>query len=635
MQSMSLSTGDFSVILLYFAVSIGLGLFLSRRGGKSLSEYFLSGRSVPWWLVGTGMVATTFAADTPLFITGVIGTSGISGNWVWWSAAAGGMLTVFFFARLWRRAGVLTDLEFIEIRYTGRAASILRGFKSIYFGLFINCIVMGWVNLAMLGIMRILFPEVDGQLAVTICALVTLAYVAISGLWGVMIADAFQFTVALGGCILLAVFAVQHPRIQAAGGLNAALPAPVYDFLPHFSDTNFWPEQAVPASDVSNAEEEPNIINEANATNEANAADETNTNDGNGLQRIDLWSFLAFILIQWWASWYPGAEPGGGGYIAQRIMSARNERHGLLATLWFVVAHYCVRSWPWIVGAIVAVALYPELNGAEREAAYIRLIGDVLPSPLRGLLIAAFLGAYMSTISTHLNWGSSYLINDFYRRFAVKDRNESHYISVSRVTTIGLMLVSLLVSFYVFESIKDAWLFLLSCTAGMGAILILRWYWWRVNAWSEIASMLIPVAVVTGLEVAYKLGIPRIPEPKNLFIIVPITLLLTLLVLFLTPAEPDKHLAQFFERVRPAGPGWKHIARRFQLKAQGSLWRPFLGWILGTVLVYAGLFLPGAIILGRFLPAMVAAVCLSVAVVGLIFVIRAEFSGDVTAEDSR
>lgn len=600
---MIFTAGDIAVIIIYFAISLGVGMLVSRRASGSLVNYFLSGRSAPWWLVGTGMVATTFGADTPLWVAGKVASHGISGNWLWWSAAAGGTLTVFFFARLWRRAGVLTDLEFIELRYGGPSASFLRGFKAIYFGIFMNCVVMGWVNLAMLKIMTVIFPEVaHPELLVVAVALLTLGYVTVSGLWGVMVADAFQFTVALGGCVVLAVFAVQHPAITSAGGLEAALPAGMLDFFPDFSGFAATDEGLLSGS-------------QSPATGEGDASV--------GLARIAQTAFFAYLLVQWWASWYPGQEPGGGGYIAQRIMSAKDERNSVLATLWFVVAHYCIRSWPWVIAGLAAVAIYPNIAAEEREASFVYLIRDVLPSPIRGLLIAAFLGAYMSTLSTHLNWGSSYVVNDFYRRFLRAERsdhsqeeNDRHYISISRLTTVVLAVISLVVSFTVMDSIQGAWNFLLSITGGMGFILILRWYWWRINAAAEITSMVAPLAAIGGFALIQQLWpaihIPGAPE--NLYVIVPLSIFITLCVMFLTKPESQDRLQSFYKRVRPSGPGWRAITG----ESTGSLSWLFAGWIAATVLVYSVLFAVGSLIFARYTQAA----CLIVAALVSVLIVR-------------
>ncbi len=588
---MHFSSGDLIVIVLYFAVSLGAGILRSRRASSSLTDYFLSGRSAPWWLVGTGMVATTFAADTPLWVAGKVGSHGISGNWLWWSAAAGGMLTVFFFARLWRRAGVLTDLEFIELRYGGRTASFLRGFKAIYFGVFMNCIVLGWVNLAMLKIVGVFFPEIaHPEWIVTGIALATLVYVAAAGLWGVMIADAFQFAVALGGCIILAYFAVQHPAVVEAGGLVNALPAQSFDFFPDFGD------------------------------------------GGAGFEKIALSAFLAYVMIQWWASWYPGSEPGGGGYIAQRIMSAKDERHGMLATLWFVIAHYCVRSWPWIIAALAAVVIYPDLGGDEREASFVYLIRDVLPAPLRGLLVAAFLGAYMSTLSTHLNWGSSYVINDFYLRYFAgtranrsQDDVSADHILASRIVTVCIAVLALVVSFFLMDSIRGAWDFLLSITGGMGFVLILRWYWWRINAVAELVSMIAPLVALLLLWVAEAaFGFQPPGAPENLYFVVPVSIFVTLVAMYLSKPEGRTVLAEFCARVRPPGPGWKAITGR----SEAGLGRAFVGWAASVVLVYAALFFVGALLFEIYdRAAILGAVALMAAFV-VREVIRREFRKD-------
>ena len=599
---MIFTPGDIAIIVIYFAISLGIGMLVSRRASGSLVNYFLSGRSAPWWLVGKGMVATTFAADTPLWVAGKVASHGISGNWLWWSAAAGGTLTVFFFARLWRRAGVLTDLEFIELRYGGRRASVLRGFKAIYFGIFMNCVVMGWVNLAMLKIITVIFPEFEHpEILVTIVALLTLGYVAAAGLWGVMVADAFQFCVALGGCIVLAIFAANHPTVTAAGGLANAVPPGMLDFFPNFS------------SIASSA-----------------PADVGGDGESVGLMRIAQSAFFAYLLIQWWASWYPGQEPGGGGYIAQRIMSAKDERNGVLATLWFVVAHYCVRSWPWVIAALAAVVIYPALPASEREASFVYLIRDVLPSPLRGLLLAAFLGAYMSTLSTHLNWGGSYVVNDFYRRFLRPERadvsaedNDRHYVFVSRWTTIGLAIVSLLVSFTVMDSIQGAWNFLLSITGGMGFVLILRWYWWRVNAAAEIASMVAPLVALGGFALAQYIwpGIHIPGAPENLYIIVPASIFVTVITMYVTQPESRELLSAFYKRVYPAGPGWRAITG----ESRGGLAYLFLGWGAATVLVYAMLFAVGSLIFARYESALILLAVAGVAVFFVRLSLRREF----------
>lgn len=610
MSTMSLTIADWSVLLVYLVLSLGLGLWLSRRGGRSLNDYFLSGRQGHWLLVGTGMVATTFAADTPLSITGLVGTRGISGNWLWWSAAIGGMFTVWFFARLWRRAEVLTDLELIEVRYSSPLAGPLRGIKAIYFGLFLNSVVMAWVNVALLRIFEIIFPQTTAialdlglftlsyaQLLVVGCALLTVLYVSICGLWGVMIADAFQFVIALIGCIVLAVYAAGHPAVQAGGGLAVQLPEAALRFIPDFSA----------------------------------ATSSVQIGDGKSfdLMQIGTGAFLAFILVQWWASWYPGAEPGGGGYIAQRIMSAKDERHGLLATLWFVIAHYSVRTWPWVIAALCAILIYPELQGAPKsviEGGYAALIRDVLPSPMRGLLLAAFLGAYMSTISTQLNWGASYLVNDFYNRFIEPEADTARSIFVSRIVTVLLLIFCLVLSFSVLTSISSAWEFLLSTTAGMGFVLILRWYWSRINATAEMVSMVAPLLVIAVLWILRENGIAVPQSPVDLFIIAPVSVLIILIAMYLTPPESRATLESFYRKVRVPGPGWRRERLATGVAAMGSLGRSTVGWIAGVGLVYGALFFVGAILLSKTEVAIYTGLIFFISLAAVIYVLRLEYA---------
>ncbi len=362
---------DTAIIVTYFVLSLGVALFFSKRAGKSSEEFFLSGRKLPWWIAGTTMVATTFGADTPLAVTELVGTKGIAGNWLWWNMVAGTVLTVFFFARLWRRANILTDVEFIEIRYRGRPAAFLRGFRALYLGIFMNVIIMGWVNVALAEVLKIIFGIPQEQVLPWIFGAMILVgiYSAVSGLWGIAFTDILQFVVAMAGCIILADVVLGLPGMGGMAGLIDKLPPETLNFFPKIGPT---------AGDAVT-----------------------------GLFTISASAFLAHVLVQWWASWYPGAEPGGGGYVAQRMMSAKDERHSQLATLWFSIAHYALRPWPWIIVALAALVLYPDLGADEKKAGFVLAMRDHLPPGLLGLLVAAFLAAYMSTISTHLNWGSS------------------------------------------------------------------------------------------------------------------------------------------------------------------------------------------------------------------------------------
>jgi solute:Na+ symporter, SSS family len=547
---MTLTLLDWIIIAAYFALTLGISLVFYRRAGRSVGEFFLSGRNLPWWLAGTSMVATTFAADTPLAVAGLVARDGIAGNWIWWNMAIGGMLTVFFFARLWRRAGILTDVEFAERRYSGRPAAILRGFRALYLGVPINAMIIGWVNLAMAKILLVTMGW--GRLtAVLVSLVITGIYSAVSGLWGVVVADLFQFGLAMAGTIALAFFALRLAEVGGVAGLREQLPESTFRFLPEVG--------AAPAE------------------------------AGTMTLALPVATFITYLGVQWWASWYPGAEPGGGGYVAQRMMSARDERHSFFATLWFTVAHYCVRPWPWILVGLAAVVLYPEV--ADREAAYVMVLRDHLPAGWRGLLLGAFLAAYMSTIATQLNWGSSYVVNDFYRRFVRPDAGERHHVLASRVTTIGIMAIGAVVTFFL-DDITQAWEFVLESGAGIGLVLILRWYWWRVNAWSEIAAM---VAPAVGL--AYLRFFTDIVFPFSLLYLVAWTTVCWLAVTLLTPPESAARLETFYRRVRPGGPGWRRIAAQAGAPAPEPIGRLVVDWAAGCAMIYATLFGMGTLIL--------------------------------------
>ena len=562
---MTLTWLDWTIIVVYFVVILAIGLAYYRRAGTSVSQYFLSGRSLPWWLAGTSMVATTFAADTPLAVTGLVARDGIAGNWIWWNAALGSTLAVFLFARLWRRAGILTDVEFAELRYTGRPAAFLRGFRALYLGLPMNFLVMGWVNLAMAKIFLVTLGW-DRLTAVLVSLAFTGIYCALSGLWGVVVTDFIQFTLAMSGTIALAWFALRLPEVGGIAGLRETLPDSTFRFLPTIG---------------------------------ASGADTTQA------LALPAAAFIAYISVQWWASWYPGQEAGGGGYVAQRMMSARDERHALLATLWFTIAHYCVRPWPWILVGLASVVLYPDIT--DREAGYVMVIRDHLPPGWRGLLLGAFFAAYMSTIGTQLNWGCSYVINDFYRRFVRPDAGDAHYVRASRIATMILMVLGGITTFYL-DSIRQAWEFILESGAGIGLVLILRWYWWRVNAWSEVAAMVAP-----AIGFAYLKLFTDVAFPISLFYLVGWSTFWWLLVTFLTPPEPMPHLIAFYRRVRPGGPGWRHVAAAAGGPAPERIGSLLVSWVAGWVLVYASLFGVGALILDSVGAAVPYAICASAA----------------------
>jgi solute:Na+ symporter, SSS family len=578
---MLLTTLDWVVIAAYFAVNLAIGFFYMKRASGDIGEFFLSGRNVPWWLAGTSMVATTFGADTPLVVTGLIYAQGIAGNWLWWSFLLSGMLTVFFFAPLWRRAKVLTDMEFAELRYSGKPATFLRGFRAVYLALPVNTIIMGWVNLAMAKILALTLglDTPRKQLTGVFCCLaLTLAYNAISGLWAVLWTDLVQFVLKMSMVVLLAYFAV-----HAIGGMGP-LAARVHAFdATHGRDTlAFIPAPASPF----------------------------------------FLSFLVLLSLNWWASWYPGAEPGGGGYIAQRIFSAKDEKHSLGATLWFNIAHYALRPWPWIMTALVALVLLPNPTEAQggMEGAYVWVMVHYLPPSLRGLMLAGFAAAYMSTIGTHLNLGASYMINDLYKRFFAPNETERHYVAASRLATILVALLSAAATAYMLShgaSIAMAWKFLLALGAGAGLVFILRWYWWRINAWSEIAAM--TAAATISLTLESNLGMPVVrllhgfdpalalaplnsDDPHGFAWLMLTTTSLTtavwLAVTLATKPESEATLQAFYDRVRPAALGWRRFASA-DAQAEPTLRYNFFHWVLGFTLVYAMLFGVGDLLFGR------------------------------------
>lgn len=555
---------DFSIIAGYLALTLLIGLYFSKRASQNVSEFFLSGRQLPWWIAGTGMVATTFAADTPLAVTGLVAKHGIAGNWLWWTFVSGGMLTVFFFARLWRRANILTDLEFIELRYSGKPAKFLRGFKAVYFGLFINAVIIGWVNLAMYKIIKIMLPELNPEMVIVACVLLTTLYSGLSGLWGVTITDTLQFVISMAGCIVLAVLVLDAPEITQAGGLTKALPEWMFDFFPVITD-------------------------------------KTSSGSFGSAYELTFASFAAMAFVQWWASWYPGAEPGGGGYIAQRMMSAKDEKHSLLATLWFIIAHYCLRPWPWIIVGLASLVLFPDLPLEQKEDGFVYVMQSILPPGLKGLLIATFLAAYMSTLSTHLNWGTSYLVNDFYKRFINTSASSKHYVFIARIFTAGIAIFALFITFFVLETITGAWEFIIQCGAGTGFVLILRWYWWRLNAWSEIVSMITPFVVYTWIMLFTDLEFP-----SSIYIIVVFTIAATLIATYATQATEEKQLLAFYSKTRVGGVLWKKVSEKLpHVESDKGFLRLFADWIGGVVLVYSTLFATGKFIFGEHQQAIV------------------------------
>ncbi|MCD4680761.1 MAG: Na+:solute symporter [Bacteroidales bacterium] len=573
---MNLSNFDWLIIGLYFIVSISIGIYLSRRAGKSTGDFFLTGRNLPWYIAGTSMVATTFAADTPLAITELVADHGIAGNWLWWNMLFGGMLTVFFFARLWRRAGIMTDCEFVAIRYSGSSASFLRGFRAVYIGIFMNIIVIGWVNLAMVKILEVMFPDLtffgvsevsfagftfSSHLLIVGCIMLFIAfYTSLSGMWGISFTDTFQFFIAMSGCIVLAIYAVNNADVGGISGLKEKLPDWVFHYTP-----------AISGNGISD-----------------------NSSSVGSLLKMSVVAFVAYIGVQWWASWYPGAEPGGGGYIAQRMMSAKNEKHSLLATLWFQIAHFALRPWPWIIVALAALVLYP--TESDKGATFVMMIRDLMPSGLLGLLMAAFLAAYMSTVASQTVWGTSYIVNDLYRPFVKPNASEKYYVKISRITTYLLIILSLILTSKL-DRISDAWKFILICSGGIGPVLIFRWFWWRINAWSEIAAMIAPYLVYPILVYRYDM-----PFETSLLIIVAWSTFVWLIVTFLTRPTDEAKLISFYKKIHPGGNGWKHIASKApDVKVDTGYLQLFINWLAGSTMVMFFLFGIGKIIFAEYL----------------------------------
>ena len=600
---------DISVIVLFFTFVFGIAAYYSRRAGSDTGQFFLSGRNMPWYIAGTAMVATTFAADTPLAVTELVARNGIAGNWLWWNLAIGAILTVFFFARLWRRSGIMTDVEFVELRYSGKAAAGLRGFRALYLGLFMNAIVMGWVHKAMEKIFYVTIPEVDPFLLVIITASIIAVYASASGLLGTARTDSFQFVFAMVGCIVLAVIVIKLPQIGSTVSLKQQLGPQILSFFPKIG--------SVSASGITG-----------------------------GALSLSAGAFFAHIGLQWWSSWYPGADPGGGGYIAQRMMSAKDEKHSLFATLWFTIAHYTIRPWPWIIVALAALVVLPRAENTDilqqenpvlfeqvehvyQDGSYIqnqdsfdeqfaqfyekyentvdpgvmypKMMLRYLPVGLLGLLIAVFLAAYMSTIASQLNWGTSYLINDFYKRFIRKTASEKHYVLVSRVGIVLMLVFSLLVTRFFLTTVSGAWEFIINASAGMGAVLILRWFWWRINAWSEISAMIAPLIIYPIARFGFDME-----SPITLYPIVFGTTAVWLVVTFITSPVDRKVLHNFYRRVHPGGIGWRTVAAELpDVVGDSGFGRLFVDWICGVVLVYSVLFGIGKVIFAEWLSAAI------------------------------
>jgi SSS family transporter len=565
---MVLSLFDWLVIGAFFIIVLGIGIAASKTAGKSSLEYFLAGKSMPWWLLGVSMVATTFSADTPNLVTGFVREGGIAKNWAWWSFLITGMVTVFIYARLWRRSGVLTDLEFYELRYGGKAASFLRGFRALYLGIFFNCLIMGSVTLAAIKISSILFG-IEPIYTVVIASVVVAAYSALGGIKGVIWTDFFQFGIALIGAIYAAYVAVSQPEVGGLSGLLAheSLEGKL-DIIP----------------DLNNAS-------------------------------LVVSMFIIPLAVQWWSVWYPGAEPGGGGYIAQRMLAAKDEKHAVGATLFFNFAHYALRPWPWILVALASIILFPDLESIQRAFPNIneQYLGDDIAYPVMltllspgwlGLVVASLIAAYMSTISTHLNWGSSYIVNDFYKRFVKPEASEKELVNVGRLATVALMFFAGALALTVLENATQAFNILLLSGAGTGAIFLFRWFWWRINATTEIVGMVI--ATINAFVLV--LFVPDSALSNSIFdaftmrllIATGITTIVWVITTLATKPESNEKLEAFVAHVKP-GIGWK----QFEKRGTSNLTTSLLSVFVGTIGIYAALFGIGSVLYGNLLLALV------------------------------
>src|SRR4051812_15755003 len=528
---MQLHTLDWVVIAITMLICFFPAFLVARRSGKSTADFFASGRSVPWWLAGLSMVATTFSSDTPNLVTDIVRRTGVAGNWVWWAFVLTGIATVFFYARLWRRSGVMTDLEFYEIRYSGKAASAVRGFRAIYLGLLFNCLIMASVNLAACKIAGVLFALPRWQ-TLLFCGVLNAAFAAHSGLWGVLVIDMIQFFIKMTAVIAAAVFALKLPEVGGLHGLVekvSALKGPhglnYLNVLPDF--TNNW-DMAVAI-------------------------------------------FIMPIAVQWWSVWYPGAEPGGGSYIAQRMLASKSEKDSLAAVLFFNIAHYIIRPWPWILVALASLIVYPQLSDIQNafpnldpsllghDIAYPAML-KFLPIGFAGLMVGGLISANSSTILTHLNWGASYLVHDFYRRFIVQDANEHHYVTVGRITTVLLFVLSSAVV-YLLDTARDTFDIMLQIGAGTGLLYLVRWFWWRVNAWCEVVAMISSFAISVIFLFANKNHLWTLNTHQQLLITVAFTTLCWIATAYLAPATDRETLLKFYQKTRPAGPGWAPIRR--------------------------------------------------------------------------
>ena len=590
-----LQTIDWIIVAIFFVIVLSIGWVASKTAGKNTTEFFLGGRGMPWWLLGISMVACTFSADTPNLVTGMVRENGVAKNWAWWAFLITGMVTVFIYAKLRRRSNVMTDLEYYELRYTGKAASFLRGFRSIYLGVFFNTLIMGTVTLAAIKIGGVMLG-IEPWLAVVGGSTVVMIYASLGGLKGVIWADFFQYSIAMFGAVLAAVVAVKQPEV---GGLQNLLSNPALQntikVLPDMSDPSFWvPLLVIP------------------------------------------------IAVQWWAVWYPGAEPGGGGYIAQRMLSAKDEKNAIGATMLFNFAHYALRPWPWIIVALASIMVFPDLDSIKEafpnidntylkdDIAYPAMLSKLSPGWL-GLVTASIIAAYMSTIGTHLNWGSSYVVNDFYRRFIKPGAPEKELVMVGRVTTVLLMVIAGLLALFFLNNATQAFNILILSGAGTGAIYLLRWFWWRINAWTEIVAMFgaTVVAVILVLFVPDEVFSGNVLDAfsSKLLIAVGCTTITWLLTTYLTRPESMDTLINFYQKIRPGGPGWEKVRveakkQGIELKEENEKWEmplQILCVFIGTIVIYSSLFSIGSFVYGNLLNGFI---LLGMAIVGTYFLFK-------------
>lgn len=592
---MKLVTVDFIILAVFFSIVLLIGYIASKRAGKNTSEFFLGGRGMPWWLLGISMVACTFSADTPNLVTGFVREDGVAKNWAWWAFLITGMVTVFIYARLWRRSNVMTDLEFYEIRYRGKIASFLRGFRAIYLGVFFNTLIMGTVTLAAIKIGDVMFG-IKPWVTVISASAIVVGYAGLGGLRGVVWADFFQYSIAMFGAVLAAVVALKQPEVQEIGGLHGILDqlGGKAGFLPDLSNPSvFIPLLIIP------------------------------------------------IAVQWWAVWYPGAEPGGGGYIAQRMLSAKNEKNAIGATLLFNFAHYALRPWPWIIVALASIIIYPDLDSIRLDfpnlsETYLKddIAYPVMLSKLSagwlGLVVASIIAAYMSTIGTHLNWGSSYVVNDFYRRFVRKDASEKELVRVGRITTVTLMVIAGTFALTFLNNATQAFDILLLSGAGSGAIYLLRWFWWRINAWTEIVAMIFATAFAVVLvfivpdEAVVTTNLDAFTV--KLLIAVTGTTIVWLVTTFVTKPEKMETLYEFVMLTHPGGPGWKKVVKHAEAAGKninameaGKRWempQQLLMVFIGIIVIYSSLFSIGSFVYGNTLTGVITAI---IAAVGTVF----------------